>query len=101
MSGGSWDYLYSRLEDAANRLDQSGDPHRKALGRAMSRLATAMHAVEWVDSGDWGTPDDVVAIEKALGADAVPLVLSELERSINDAHAKATELIARHRKAGM
>ena len=97
MSGGSWDYLYSRMEDAANRLDKSGDPHRKALGRTMSRLATAMHAIEWVDSGDWGSPDDVVAIEKALGTEAVPLVLAELERSINDAHEKAAELINRHK----
>ena len=85
MSGGSWNYLYADLENAANRLNSSGDPHRQALGRVMSRLATAMHAIEWVDSCDWGSPDDVVAIEKALGPDAVPLVLAELERDINEA----------------
>ncbi len=78
MSGGSWDYLYGRIGDAAARLKRSELPHRKAFGRLMEKVAEAMHMVEWVDSGDCGDGDEIPAILKALGKGAKALVLAEV-----------------------
>ena len=98
MSGGSWDYLHSKMEYAADRLTKDEMPERRALGRMMERMAKAMHAIEWVDSCDWAKGDEVAPIEEALGPAAAALTLAELETTINAAHARALDLIARHRR---
>lgn len=67
MCGGSWNYLYYDIDDAADSLIQDGDPLRKAFGNKMKLIAAAMHDIEWVDSGDYGNGEEVEAIEKALG----------------------------------
>lgn len=50
----------------ADVLAASGDPLRAAFGRHLLLVADAMHAVEWVDSCDWGPGDEVEAIKAAL-----------------------------------
>jgi hypothetical protein len=99
MSGGSYDYLYSRVRDAADQIDTTareghpGDPdpvssrvysreragwlpHDEALA-VLARVdadrqwfagllrvvADALHAVEWVDSCDYGPGDEVESID--------------------------------------
>ena len=53
MSGGSWDYAYSRIRDVADRLCRPGQSvERRAMGAHVQRLSVAMKAVEWLDSGD-------------------------------------------------
>ena len=65
MSGGSWDYVYSRISDTAERLCRPGQSvERRAMGAHVHRLAAAMKAVEWLDSGD--TMDDVNEIRTIL-----------------------------------
>lgn len=54
MSGGSWDYLYGRVRDAAERLQAEPSALRQDLGRHVALVATALRAVEWLDSGDYG-----------------------------------------------
>jgi hypothetical protein len=70
MSGGSWDYFYSSLEDIRVRLQEEKCPHRRALGNQVELLAKAMHDIEWVDSGDWSKGSELPAIKAALGSEA-------------------------------
>ena len=62
MSGGSWDYVCYRIQDAADRLCCCGVPERQALGKHMQKIAHAMHEIEWVDSADSSHPADSKAI---------------------------------------
>lgn len=52
MSGGSWDYVYIKFDDVASNLMDSECPQRKKLGRLVDKVAAAMKAIEWNDSGD-------------------------------------------------
>lgn len=78
MSGGSYDYAYSKVDDMADSLLSDKNPLRRAFAKHLKLVAAAMHDIEWVDSADYGTGDDVEAIEKALGKDAKSLMLLEL-----------------------
>lgn len=67
MSGGSWDYFYMGVKDVASRLMESDAPERVAFGQHLNDVADALHAIEWVDSCDWGPGRDSEAIRKVLG----------------------------------
>jgi hypothetical protein len=68
MSGGSMDYLYRRLKDVADELqEKSQTPLRRAFGKHLELVSGALHDIEWVDSCDYGGGDEIEAIEKALG----------------------------------
>lgn len=82
MSGGSWEYFYSRLEDVAQRLRGCECPYRKALGAKLQLAADALHDIEWVDSCDYGKGDDIKRLKLALGEDHKSLAYQELR---NDA----------------
>ena len=70
MSGGSMNYIYSRLEcDAKFTADT---PERRAFARHLKLVAKALHDIEWVDSGDCGPGDENAAIRACL-SDAVML----------------------------
>lgn len=71
MSGGSWDYVYIKIEEVADRLKHEQSPLRRAFGDHLILCAKAMYDIEWVDSGDIGKGDDRDAI-KAVLADSVP-----------------------------
>jgi len=89
MSGGSWEYSYARIEEIADRLMEERDVHRRALGHHMALIAEAMHAIEWVDSGDCSSPHDVDAIKAVL----VPGLKGKcLELLIADARGVVAEL---------
>ena len=49
MSGGSMDYLYSKVEDASFTHSSS---ERKAFAKHLRFVAKALRAIEWNDSGD-------------------------------------------------
>lgn len=51
MSGGSLDYLYSRVDEAAGRLSPS-TPLRRAFSKHLRLVAKALREVEWADSSD-------------------------------------------------
>lgn len=68
MSGGSWDYLYQKIEDAADRLQNTSTKHsccepRRAFGSLLYKVARAMHSIEWVDSCDYGPGDELKDIK--------------------------------------
>lgn len=54
MSGGSYNYLYCRIEDLAEDILQKGKrtPLRKAFCSHLIKVAAAAKAIEWNDSGD-------------------------------------------------
>lgn len=67
MSGGSWGYLFQQVGDAATRLQEKGQrPERVAFGRHLELVAKALHAIEWVDSFDFGKGDEIEPIRCAL-----------------------------------
>ena len=72
MSGGSMDYAYSKLEDAASAVRSSADFHefpqlRIAIAQHIESLAEVLHAMEWSDSGDTGTDAWVQRAERYIG----------------------------------
>ena len=82
MSGGSLDYVYRFVRDAADSIradccrvpdDVDGhpmDPNRKrrllAFASHLELVASALHDVEWVMSGDTSPGDELAAIDAAL-----------------------------------
>ena len=70
MGGGSYDYAYRYADDMACQLQVQGDPLRRAFGKHLALVAKAMHDIEWVDSGDFGTGDEREAIEAVLAPGA-------------------------------
>jgi hypothetical protein len=78
MSGGSMNYLYSKLEYDANFKQDT--PERRAFAKHLKLVAKALHDIEWVDSGDYGPGDDIEAIRACLRTGAT------LEAAIEAAH---------------
>lgn len=53
MSGGSLNYVYYNVEDAASRLCyERSNPLFVAFGKHLHKVAKALHDVEWVLSSD-------------------------------------------------
>ena len=76
MSGGSYDYLYNKIEDAAHQIGRGHKEGETAMLRLafadhLLLVADAMHAVEWVDSGDYGSGDEDDAIRACLAPGVV------------------------------
>jgi len=64
MSGGSMNYLYSRIENDAEFRTHT--PQRRAFKAHLLKVIKALHDIEWVDSGDYGPGDENAAIEACL-----------------------------------
>jgi hypothetical protein len=75
MSGGSYDYAYSKVQDMAERLAESKDPLRRAFADHLKLVADAMQNIEWVDSGDYISGDEIDPIKKVLGGRTEDIVL--------------------------
>ena len=69
MSGGSLDYVYSRVEMAADEIRSNcpGSLHQ-AFADHLAKVSKALHDIEWVLSDDYGAGDDEKAIREVLGA---------------------------------
>lgn len=79
MSGGAYNYAYSRIEDFAYELERRANtPARKAFLRLLHKVSAAAKAIEWNDSGD-GACDESELICAALGKDHHALCLEELK----------------------
>jgi len=52
MSGGSLNYVYSNVQDAASQLVGHSNPQFSAFGKHLVKVAKALHDVEWELSGD-------------------------------------------------
>lgn len=61
MSGGSYDYVYLKIQEI--ELRENHDPRRIAFQKLLKLVAIAMHDIEWVDSCDSGKGDEYPAID--------------------------------------
>ena len=68
MSGGSLEYLYSKVEEAANSI--GGSPLHNAFAAHLHLVSKALHDVEWVMSCDYVPGDDEASIRKCIAPDA-------------------------------
>lgn len=100
MSGGSWDYLYGRIEDAASTLQNSKEPLRRAFGKHMVKVAKAMHDIEWVDSCDYSPGDEIKSIEDVLDGDGKRAVLEECMAHAEGAMRELQAALAAVKKGG-
>lgn len=69
MSGGSLDYVYERVERAAELVLAEGrdDLLIRAFGEHLKKVAKALHDLEWVWSGDKSPGDETAAIQAVIG----------------------------------
>lgn len=108
VSGGSWNYFYAKLDEVADRLletpvDRDGAHARnwalrRAFGLHLKECAKALHAIEWVDSNDWGTGDENEPIRRAVGLASGPLALNEAVAEAERVAGTLTKEIALARK---
>jgi hypothetical protein len=68
MSGGSYNYAYSHVDDVAGAIESrhTDSPLHLAFAAHLRLVAKAMHDIEWVDSYDYGPGDDLAAIRAVL-----------------------------------
>lgn len=103
MSGGSYEYVSSRIADAATTLREyhPGALHVLALAELPDRVADVMHKIEWADSRDtlW-TPaldEEIRALIRPSGELAVGL--AEAKRAMTMLH-EAIEIVSARHEAG-
>ena len=78
MSGGSYDYLSFKMEDAARTLMKKHQTvYRQAFGKHMMKCAKAMYDIEWVDSDDKSPGDEEKAIMECITFSYVLTVMVE------------------------
>jgi hypothetical protein len=75
MSGGSYDYISGRVEEAAGMVARRADgaPNeslRRAFAAHLELVSIALHDLEWVDSGDTSPGDEEAAIRKVISPEA-------------------------------
>jgi len=97
MSGGSLDYLYSKLEYSVVDIPDRGNPLRKAFKKHLQLVARALHDIEWVDSGDYSQGDEEEAIKACL-PDYQKLVLEALIEDGDNLMAALSEALAEAKK---
>tara|TARA_B110001452_G_scaffold13737_1_gene11328 strand:- start:109 stop:399 length:291 start_codon:yes stop_codon:yes gene_type:complete len=67
MSGGSLDYLCYKVGEVADQLTgKNNTTLQRAFGEHLKKVEKALHDVEWVLSGNYGTGDDEKAIKEVL-----------------------------------
>ena len=85
MSGGSYDYFYSKISEFSERLNKS-TPQRRAFYNLLCNVADAAHDIEWVDSGDYAAGDENESISKCVSP------RFSLEQAIRDARQAITDI---------
>lgn len=87
MSGGSLNYVYAQVEDAAHSVAMRAQtPLHRAFAAHLMKVADALHDIEWLFSADYGPGQEVEAIR------AVVTPASVLETATEHARAALSEL---------
>lgn len=83
MSGGSMNYLYSRL--LSDATFPANTPERRAFRDHLALVSQALHDIEWVDSGDYGCGRENPAIARCVtAADVLVATVQHAERALDD-----------------
>lgn len=89
MSGGSLNYVYSQVEDAAREIARRAEtPLHRAFAAHVMKVATALHDLEWLFSCDYSDGMEVPALKAVITPEAV------LETATARAQAALDELTA-------
>lgn len=88
MSGGSMDYLSVKVEEAHFHETTI---ERKVFRDHLKKVAKALHAIEWNDSGDRADDDESEAIMECLSEEDIIRTLEQLQKLINDYYQKKWE----------
>jgi len=84
MSGGSYDYLFSKVDLAAEDiLARRSTPLRRAFCEHLKLVSKALRDIEWVDSCDSSEGSEDAAIRKVLGPGADKLATQELIKELD------------------
>jgi len=87
MSGGSLDYVYVQVQEAAETIRRRAEtPLHRAFGKHLEKVSAALYALEWVFSGDTNIGSEAAAIQACLSKGA------ELEQCVEDARRALGEL---------
>lgn len=83
MSGGSYDYLYRKMQEASVQLTSLNQPlHIRAFGDLMMKCAEAMHDIEWVESGDLATGDEMQSVMACINDEQIlKIAVQDAERA--------------------
>lgn len=83
MSGGSLDYVYSRVEDAARTLMAKAENEvHKAFAKHLFEVANALYSAEYVLSGDSEPGSDHKAILRVITPrDVLASVIGDAEQT--------------------
>lgn len=99
MSGGSLNYVYGRINDAASELSArcySEDPvlerNRKMLVKHLGALSELLHDIEWNLSADYGDEDEHRAWEKWFASQGTTAEAANLNLLIQEAFRVQAEL---------
>ena len=98
MSGGRYNYLYTRVETMAYDLFNYDDPLRNAFAKHLIDVAAAMKAIEWVDSGDSPEESIIEPVAKALGEDYKKVVTKEALEQIKEIERKLGDILQKKQK---
>lgn len=83
MSGGSMNYLYSKLDYDATF--PTNTPERRAFKEHLVKVSKALHDIEWVDSGDYRTGDENAAIRACLSSEQLlESVIEQAEEALQN-----------------
>ena len=87
MSGGSLDYCYGRVQDAAHTiLSRAESPTHRAFAAHLLKVSEALRAMEWMLSCDTSPGSEMAAIRAVLSEGA------ELEAATEQARKALAEL---------
>lgn len=102
MSGGSYDYLCYKIDEAANsiRSRHSGSPLHVAFAAHLDDVAKAMHDIEWVDSCDYAKGGDEESIRSVLGKGADQYAMQAATIMLADTIEVARKLLDSMREKG-
>lgn len=80
MSGGSLDYAYYKIEQAAYDCSRQADtPTLKIFAKYLLDVSKALHDVEWYLSGDIGIEQAEESIKKLFGEEWKKIELNYLQ----------------------
>lgn len=97
MSGGSLDYVYSKVDEAAGRiLERARTPLEKAFARHLRLVAEASRSLEWEYSGDGDSDCDKNIRAVVSRSDELRAAIAAAEVARKD----LTEVLASSRKKG-
>lgn len=99
MSGGSYDYFYSRLSMFASELahNHRDKPHVLALANLCQRISDVAYKIEWADSADTTWTDQLDADIRAVIHPADEVVEATrmaliAKKGLDEAITRATEV---------